>query len=268
MDSRRSITGGDRSRRWSQSPRTPRYPRRPAAARPRTAANASTRWRLGPPLGQEILFRALVDGKYGLFVMNLDGTEQTDSFRSDPRRQPSRHDLNGAAVTRTDGSRILLPALDHPIRSQLCVDECRRLGSTRVPPRTGTRMGRSPPPRPTASGWPTGTRSRMVVRSSGSSVARARTARARHRTGPARLSRATLDSLGLPDSTILLTPGRWSSDSPYLLDPAAWPLDNRPMAVRSRSRLAATRVIVDPGDRPRRRPTKGRTPGGRARGSR
>jgi Tol biopolymer transport system component len=57
-----------------------------------------------PPLGQEILFRAVVDGKYALFVMNADGTnkrtlvEPTNTVDLD-------QDLNGATYS-ADGSRI------------------------------------------------------------------------------------------------------------------------------------------------------------------
>ena len=57
-----------------------------------------------PPLGQEILFRALVDGKYGLFVMHADGTNVR------PLVEPMNpvdlgQDLNGATYS-VDGGRI------------------------------------------------------------------------------------------------------------------------------------------------------------------
>lgn len=57
-----------------------------------------------PPLGQEILFRAVVGGKYGLFAMNIDGTNKR-TLVAPLNAADLDQDLNGATYS-ADGSRI------------------------------------------------------------------------------------------------------------------------------------------------------------------
>jgi TolB protein len=57
-----------------------------------------------PPDGKEILFRAVVDGKYGLYVMNADGTNKRELVK--PMNPGDLdQDLNAATYS-TDGARI------------------------------------------------------------------------------------------------------------------------------------------------------------------
>ena len=76
----------------------PKVPQRIAAA----AGLDSIAFR--PPDGRQIVFRALVDGRYGLFAMNADGTNR-QTLVAPMSQADVDQDLNGATYS-ADGSRI------------------------------------------------------------------------------------------------------------------------------------------------------------------
>ena len=69
-----------------------------------TAAAGADQIAFRPTDGREILFRALVDGRYGLFVMNADGTNPRTLVKPTNTADLDQ-DLN-AAIYSADGSRI------------------------------------------------------------------------------------------------------------------------------------------------------------------
>ena len=222
VHARRSAPCGDPSGRWRRPARAPRCRRKAAARRRSNAAVNAGLHRVPAAAGREILFVRLVGRKYGLFVMNADGTNVRTLVAADEpgrrRRGPQRRRPYSA-----DGSRIVLPALV-PGLDPVVGDERRRLRSARVLPRAGSGLGRRRHP---VARWPMG---RVLARHPGRD-GRPSASRSFEPTGPARSVPTGPDllgncatSTGRPDSTkILHDPEQREQPVGILLDPAGGP---------------------------------------------
>ncbi len=205
-------------------------------------------------MGSEILFRALVGLKYGLFVMDADGTnvrtlDRTDEPGRRGRGPQQRHVFGGR---QPDLLPALVPGLDPALG-----DERGRLRSARVRPRAGSGLGRR---RHSVARWPMG---RLLARHPGracdtatSSVVRADGTGPIIPTGPD-ADRALRNFHWSPDSTkILMIPSNGSSPIGIPARPSRWSVDDACRGVGRRYRLAAPRALIHAGARPRRSPDK------------
>ena len=181
-----------------------------------------------PPDGKEMLFRALVDRKYGLFAMNLDGTNKRTIEEPTVPLDLDQH-LNYLAYT-ADGARILYQSavpVEHP-------DGCCQLWVMNADGSDRHRFVHDP-----GAGWegeavvsPDG---RWVAFNSvidGRSTQRVAVVRA-DGTGPVIRTGPELTSIAhwvwSPDSTkILMMPDEGGTGSGYLLDPFGGPATSLP----------------------------------------
>jgi Tol biopolymer transport system component len=186
---------------------------------PTTGAIDSLQFR--PPDGREVLYRALVDGKYGLYVTDLNGTP----LRTLVEPTIANMDLDlGGAVYSADGGRIFYQRAD--------AGGCCRLWTMNA---DGTNAHEFvPPPRPAWQGQPVvspdgawiafwrvmdSTQSVSVVRADGNGPVIS--------TGPKLTD--TANWVWAPDSSkILMYPNDGSSTSAYLLDPSGGPWSTVP----------------------------------------
>jgi TolB protein len=169
-----------------------------------------------PPLGAEILFRALVNGRYGLFVMNADGTHLRTLVKPTNTADVDQ-DLN-AAVYSADGSRIFYQRWT-PDSIQLWVMSADGSDPREFRPEPGQGWDGLADPSPDGrwvAYWHViedgrATQHVSVVRADGTGPL--------IETGPAMTGTARWT--WSPDSTrILMLPNDGSSPSAYLLDPA------------------------------------------------
>jgi Tol biopolymer transport system component len=172
-----------------------------------------------PPLGHEIVFRALVDLKYGLFVMNADGTNKR-TLVTPANPVDVDQDLNGAIYS-TDGARIFYQRW-FPDSIQLWVMNADGTDPHEFYPEPGQGWDGIANPSPDGK-WVAywhviedgrATQRVSVVQADGTGPIIA--------TGPALVG--TANFTWSPDSTkILMLPGNGSSPSGFLLDPAGGP---------------------------------------------
>ena len=197
-----------------------------------------------PPDGRELLYRARVDGKWGLFAMDLDGTnvrpivpatvpsEMDMTFASATllgRRQPRllQHVHHGRQLRRSGCCQLFVVNADGTDLHKFVANAGDDLG---------WRAGRFPP---TGSGSPSGTTCRTDRRTAVSVIAADGTGDRRDRTGAA----GTAHWVWSPDSTkILMYPDDGRHRAALLLDPAGRPVDDRPLDVGRLPRLAAGRA--------------------------
>ena len=149
LHARRSAHCGHPSGRWPELSRAPRFRKEAATRCPQSAVNPDY-IAFRPPFGREIYSVPLVGWKYGLFVMDADGTNVRTLI---PPTNPVDvgEDLNDATYS-ADGSRIFyqrwIPGLDPAVG-----DERGRLRSARVLPRAGSGLGRRRPSRRPTAEW-------------------------------------------------------------------------------------------------------------------
>ena len=181
--------------------------------------------RYRPPLGDTIVYRALVNRKWGLFAMDPDGSNRRTLAQP---TVPSGIDLSfGGATYSADGSRIFYQHGDDGGCCQLWVMNADGTGARGVLPCSALPGMVKPSRRPTARGSPTGTTATTVGgkavvsrRADGTGPVIETGPDARHGEGP----------LGAgPDlPKILMFSDGGSSTSAYLLDPEGGPATTVP----------------------------------------
>lgn len=177
-----------------------------------------------PPLGQEIAFRALVDIKYGLFVMNADGTNKR-TLVTPTNPVDIDQDLNAATYS-ADGSQIFYQRW-FPDSIQLWVMNADGTNPHEFYPQPGPGWDGIANPSPDGKWvafWHVIEDGRATQRVS---VVRADGAGPIIPTGPDLVGTASF--IWSPDSTkILMLPNSGSSPSGFLLDPAGGPWTTLP----------------------------------------
>lgn len=171
-----------------------------------------------PPDARELLYRALVDGKWGLFVMDLDGSNRRTLAQP---TVPAEMDLSfGGATYSADGRRIFYQHGDDGGCCQLWVMNADGTGAHEFLPRGAAWDGEAVPS-------PDGTRIAYWHNGNDLSVHGVSVVRA-DGTGPVIDTGPTLHGTAhwvwAPDSSkILMSSDDGSSTSAYLLDPAGGP---------------------------------------------